>query len=251
MQGRLWRALWERPCITALCVGSQTSCKGLCLCGWIGESLCGLSIWLDWGCVHHFYPYWLPERKNPQKALINLWKNTPKDSWEGRWGGEEDPKGHRHIAMDTQRRVQNAFAARCVRTCAAWRSTRPRWTAPGYSTGCERDLEEVQGGLSVQVLYVVGVWIRKEVESKISQFITISLLSVDGKVFFSIVARRLKTSEWHKLEKGIITGCTISVILFALAMNMLVKSAEVQCREPSWMTWLWQQHLSQCGQTDS
>ena len=87
MQGRLWRALWERPCITALCVGSQTSCKGLCLCGWIGESLCGLSILLDWGCVHHFYPYWLPERKNPQKALINLWKNTPKDSWEGRWGG--------------------------------------------------------------------------------------------------------------------------------------------------------------------
>lgn len=33
------------------------------------------------------------------------------------------------------------------------------------------------------------------------------------------------TSEWHRLEVGIITGCTISVILFALAMNMLVKSA--------------------------
>ena len=40
------------------------------------------------------------------------------------------------------------------------------------------------------------------------------------------------TSEWHRLEKGIITGCTISVILFALAMNMLVKSAEVECRGP-------------------
>lgn len=40
------------------------------------------------------------------------------------------------------------------------------------------------------------------------------------------------TSVWHKLEKGIITGCMISVILFALAMNMLVKSAEVQCRGP-------------------
>ena len=40
------------------------------------------------------------------------------------------------------------------------------------------------------------------------------------------------TSEWHRLEKGIITGCTISVILFALAMNMLVKSAS----EPLWMT---------------
>lgn len=38
------------------------------------------------------------------------------------------------------------------------------------------------------------------------------------------------TSEWHRLEMGIITGCTISVILFALAMNMLVKSAEPECR---------------------
>ena len=34
------------------------------------------------------------------------------------------------------------------------------------------------------------------------------------------------TSEWHKLEKGINTGCTVSVIL----LNMLVKSFEVQCR---------------------
>lgn len=40
------------------------------------------------------------------------------------------------------------------------------------------------------------------------------------------------TSEWHKNEKGIITGCTISVILFVLAMNTLVKSVEVQCRGP-------------------
>lgn len=40
------------------------------------------------------------------------------------------------------------------------------------------------------------------------------------------------TSNWHPLEKGIITGCTISVILFTLAMNMLVKAAEVECRGP-------------------
>lgn len=176
--------------------------------------------------------------------------------------------------------------------------------------------------------YVEEVWIPKEEEPKnIDQFRTISLLSVEGKTFFSIVVKRLTdyllgnsyidtsvqkggipkvpgclehtgvvtqlirearenkgdlvvlwldlanaygsiphklveealnrhhipgkfrdlildyynsfslrvsagytTSEWHKLEKGIITGCTISVILFALAMNMLVKSAEVQCR---------------------
>ncbi|XP_041934289.1 LOW QUALITY PROTEIN: uncharacterized protein LOC121697073, partial [Alosa sapidissima] len=40
------------------------------------------------------------------------------------------------------------------------------------------------------------------------------------------------TSDWHRLEKGIITGCTISVILFALAMNMIVKSAELEWRGP-------------------
>lgn len=40
------------------------------------------------------------------------------------------------------------------------------------------------------------------------------------------------TSKWHRLKKGIITGCTISVTLFALAMNMVVKSAEVECRRP-------------------
>ncbi|KAK0146517.1 hypothetical protein N1851_014151 [Merluccius polli] len=41
-----------------------------------------------------------------------------------------------------------------------------------------------------------------------------------------------ETSDWHRIGKGIITGCTISVILFALAMNMVVKSAEVECRGP-------------------
>lgn len=40
------------------------------------------------------------------------------------------------------------------------------------------------------------------------------------------------TTGWHRLEKGIITECTISVILFDLAMNMLVKSAEPECRGP-------------------
>ena len=175
-----------------------------------------------------------------------------------------------------------------------------------------------------------GVWIPKEENSKtIEQFRTISLLSVEGKIFFSILSRRLTefilqneyvdtsvqkggipgvpgclehtgvvtqlireareskgdlavlwldltnaygsiphslveialqkhhvpsnirvlildyynnfrmrvtsgstTSNWHRLEKGIITGCTISVTLFALAMNMVAKSAEVECRGP-------------------
>ena len=40
------------------------------------------------------------------------------------------------------------------------------------------------------------------------------------------------TSEWQTLEKGIITGCTMSAVLFSLTMNMLVKAAEVECRGP-------------------
>ena len=32
------------------------------------------------------------------------------------------------------------------------------------------------------------------------------------------------------MEKGIITGCSMSAILFSLTMNMLVKTAEVECQ---------------------
>ena len=44
------------------------------------------------------------------------------------------------------------------------------------------------------------------------------------------------TSDWHRLERGIITGCTISATLFTLAMNMIVKSAEMECRGPTTRT---------------
>lgn len=40
------------------------------------------------------------------------------------------------------------------------------------------------------------------------------------------VSAGVTTSSWHKVQLGIITRCTISVILFSLAMNWLVKSAE-------------------------
>ncbi|XP_076860736.1 uncharacterized protein LOC143513938 [Brachyhypopomus gauderio] len=187
-----------------------------------------------------------------------------------------------------------------------------------------------RGRVAKQWRYAEGVWIPKEENaSNISQFRTISLLSVEGKIFFKVLANRLTeyllknsyidtsvqkggvpgmpgclehtgvvtqlilearenrgdlaviwldlantygsiphklvstaltahhisekinkliwdyyssfslrftsgsvTSAWHRLEKGIITGCTISVVLFALAMNMMVKAAEVECRGP-------------------
>lgn len=54
-------------------------------------------------------------------------------------------------------------------------------------------------------------------------------LILDYNDHFRIRVSELEViSELHKLEVGIITGCTISVTLFALAMNMIVKSAE--CR---------------------
>jgi hypothetical protein len=41
------------------------------------------------------------------------------------------------------------------------------------------------------------------------------------------------TTSWQRLEVGIVTGCTISVSLFAAAMNLLVKSAEKCSRGPT------------------
>ena len=52
-----------------------------------------------------------------------------------------------------------------------------------------------------------------------------------------------KTSDWHRLERGIITGCTISATLFSLAMNMIIKSAEVECRGPRVMSGIQQPPL--------
>lgn len=42
------------------------------------------------------------------------------------------------------------------------------------------------------------------------------------------------TSEQHRFEKGIITEYAISVTLFGLVMNMLVKAAESECRGPKY-----------------
>ena len=39
-------------------------------------------------------------------------------------------------------------------------------------------------------------------------------------------------TTWQRLEVGIATGCTVSVILFAAAMNMLIKSVETSSRGP-------------------
>ena len=41
------------------------------------------------------------------------------------------------------------------------------------------------------------------------------------------------TTEWQRVEKGIITGCTMSVVLFSLTMTMLVMSAKEETKGPT------------------
>ena len=40
------------------------------------------------------------------------------------------------------------------------------------------------------------------------------------------------TTQWQRVEKGIITGCTLSVILFALTMTMLLASTKKETKGP-------------------
>ena len=40
------------------------------------------------------------------------------------------------------------------------------------------------------------------------------------------------TTMWQRLERGIMTGCTISVILFITAMNLPLEAAKLECRGP-------------------
>lgn len=41
-----------------------------------------------------------------------------------------------------------------------------------------------------------------------------------------------QVTKWQNLEKGIITGCTVSVVLFVAAVSMVIKQAEKKCRGP-------------------
>ena len=40
------------------------------------------------------------------------------------------------------------------------------------------------------------------------------------------------TTHWQRLEKGIMTGCTVSVVLFVTAMNLILEAGSKQCRGP-------------------
>jgi len=40
------------------------------------------------------------------------------------------------------------------------------------------------------------------------------------------------TTDWIKVERGIITGCTVLVILFVLGMNLILKAAKQETKGP-------------------
>lgn len=105
---------------------------------------------------------------------------------------------------------------------------------PGMLTQLTREARENKGDLAVFWLDLANAYglishklamIKHHVPDQVADLI------LDYYDRFSMrVSSGPVTSEWHRLEVGIITGCTISVILFALAMNMIVKSAEAECR---------------------
>ena len=51
----------------------------------------------------------------------------------------------------------------------------------------------------------------------------------DARIRF---ATRNFTTEWQRVEKGIITGCTLSVVLFSLAMTWIVMSVKKETKGP-------------------
>ena len=66
------------------------------------------------------------------------------------------------------------------------------------------------------------------------------------KSYYSDIKIRFTTKEyttdWQQVEKGIITGCTISVILFAITMTMLVMSVKGETKGPKSTTGQQQQN---------
>ncbi|XP_052237947.1 uncharacterized protein LOC127849270 [Dreissena polymorpha] len=47
-----------------------------------------------------------------------------------------------------------------------------------------------------------------------------------------------KMTAWQRLEKGIVTGCTISVVLFVMGMNLIINPANKETRGPKTSTGL-------------
>ena len=64
------------------------------------------------------------------------------------------------------------------------------------------------------------------------------------KSYFNGMKIRFKsgdfTTNWQDLEKGIVTGCTVSPILFVMAMNIIMETAERETRGPMMKSGIYQ-----------
>ena len=72
---------------------------------------------------------------------------------------------------------------------------------------------------------------RHHVPSKISKLILDYYDNFQKRISSSIII-----SEWHRLESGFITGCALSATFFTLAINMIMKLAEIECQGPMMKT---------------
>ena len=45
-----------------------------------------------------------------------------------------------------------------------------------------------------------------------------------------------EVTSWQKLERGIMAGCTVSVVLFVVSMDVIIKGAQSECRGPTTTT---------------
>ncbi|XP_060584269.1 uncharacterized protein LOC132740392 [Ruditapes philippinarum] len=87
------------------------------------------------------------------------------------------------------------------------------------------DLANANGSIPHQLIYTALK--HYHVDNHVQKIITSYL---DGiKLRFSIGDQLTK---WQKFEKGIVTGCTVSVVLFVMGMNLLINAAIRETRGP-------------------
>ena len=87
------------------------------------------------------------------------------------------------------------------------------------------DLANAYGSIPHQLIYKALQ--HYHVDGHIQKIITSYL---DGIQLRFTVGDQL--TRWQKLEKGIVTGCTVSVVLFIMGMNLLINAARRETRGP-------------------
>lgn len=90
-----------------------------------------------------------------------------------------------------------------------------------------------KGRVAQQWRHAEGVWIPKEENARnIEQFRTISLLSVEGKVFFSVVARRLTEYLLKNQARGTRTERRPGCAMAGLGQRVWLHTPQAGCNCP-------------------